>query len=334
MTAQQPTARSRASWAIILGVIAGLLAVAIGLAVYLGSLRPAAAPTPSGPTAATPAEAVRGYLDALVAGRAADALSFAAAQPADTSLLTDQVLTASQKLKPLTVVTVGTVEGSGNAVVPVTVRQADRTREWQVPVIFTARGWRLSKVTSEVTLDSIPAGLNVTLNGQALPAGPTATVFPGAYQVADSLAEIDLRDKPLIVDAPGTVFNVELSPVLTNAGKKKLRALALDSLKTCLAQRSINPKGCPNVAAAAKGQTVIDKTVRWSVQGDPWAKASYDVSAVKPTEASGKATFTFRLVCSLKQDGATYQIDQTIPYPVLFTADLAEQQPTIVWQRL
>lgn len=333
MSGQQPPTRRGTSRAILIGALAGVLALVLGLGGYLWFGRTHTTPT-SGPAAATPTAAVRGYLDALVAGHAADALAYAAAKPVDTSLLSDQVLAASQKLRPLSVVNVGTVEGQGTAMVPVTVRQADTTKDWQVPVIQTPQGWRLSKVTSEITLGGLPSGLALTLNGQALPAGPTATVFPGAYAFADTVPEIDFKDKPLIVDAPGSVFNVELTPVLTDAGKKKLRTLAQAAVKNCLAQKSITPDGCPNVAAAAKGQTVIDKTVKWTLKGDPWKAATYSVSPEEPTKASGKSKFTFRLVCSLKQDGATYQIDQSIPYTMVFSADVIDPAATVSWQRV
>ncbi|MCL2782626.1 MAG: hypothetical protein FWD80_01415, partial [Propionibacteriaceae bacterium] len=88
-------------WVFILVGVLVLAAVAgFGANRYLSSQDDPNHPVSAG-QAKTPAAAVRAYLQALAAGNANDALSFAVT-PADTTFLTKEVLMASLALNPIT----------------------------------------------------------------------------------------------------------------------------------------------------------------------------------------------------------------------------------------
>ena len=322
--------RLRRRYVLLGGAIVGLLLV-IGLVFALLPREPA---PPPGPVAASPADAVRGYLDALAAGRAADALAYAVQAPTDTAWLTDEALAAANKAAALTVESVTDVAGvDDKATVAATVRFGEELRQLQVPVTKRGAAWRLDGVSTALNLAAVPTTFPITINGTLAPTNATLTVFPGAYVIASGLPEVSLPKEPVLADALGQAFEITLAPTLTPAGEQRLVTLAKQSLAQCLKEKKLAPSGCPNAVAPAAGQTMSEKTITWTLVGNPWKKPTYEVSAAQPTVATGRSRFTFRLRGSLKQGSLTFTVDQELPYVVSFQADLTNVTGPVTWTR-
>ncbi len=315
-------------------MIAGVAVIALvaGLVAWFNRPAAAPAPSPSSTAAGTAQDAVRGYLDALVTGKASDALAFALTPPADVRFLTDDALAASRKTEPWTVVRVEAVEGTGQVEVPVVLSFDGQERQVTIAAVSTDRGWRLPSVAGQVSLAGIAPELPLLLDGQQLGNEAVIAVFPGVHTVTDGLAEVDAGAKPVIVDAPEQTVSVILNPELTKEGKAVLQKLAVASMKKCLAQRSLSPEGCPNVAALEQGKPVT-KSIRWSLQGDPWKKATYSVTATAPTTLVGITNMTFGLRTRVTAKGAEYSVDDKVSYLVRFSATVTGGTPTLTWQR-
>ncbi len=324
-----PTRRPRTRWiaALVFLVVAALIA---GIAWLL---RPQ--PGTSGLPSATPQQAVTGFLDALVAADADRALEYALNRPADTRLLTKEMLDASQRVAPLSVVNVPEVSGGEAVSVPAEVRFGNEAATIALTATRTEAGWRVAQVTSTIDPGPLPSELGTTLNGQPLPDPAHLEVFPGSYVFREKLREISFDDNRLTVSAVGEDIRAGLQPVLTEAGEKRANKTAAAGLNRCLAKRDPAPKGCPNSVTIEKGQKVDTKSIRWSLVGDPWKDATYTLDVADPTKARGATKLRFRFRCTLVQKGETYQVDQLLPtVEVRYLLSVVNAKAPVVWQRI
>lgn len=324
-----PARRPRTRWIAALAflVVAGLIA---GIAWLL---RPQA--ESSAVPAATPQQAVAGYLDALIAADADRALEYALNRPTDTKLLTHGVLAESQRLAALSVVNVPEVNGGETVLVPAEVKFGEKAATLTFSTTHTEAGWRLAQVTSTIDPGPLPSELGATLNGQALTEPAHLEVFPGTYVFAEKLRQIAFDGNRVTVDAVGEDVRAGLSPVLTAAGEKRANATAAAALKKCLAKRDPAPKGCPNSVTIEKGQKVDAKSIKWTLVGDPWKNATYTLDVAEPTKARGATKLKFRFRCTLTQNGEKYQVDQSLPaVDVRYVVSVTNAKEPVVWQRL
>ncbi len=332
-TAEQPSAppprRSRSRW--IAAVAFLVLAVLIGGIAWL--LRPQ--PPASSAPATTPQQAVTGYLNALVAADADQALEYALNRPTDTTLLTRDMLEASHRTAALAVVNVPEVNGSGTVAVPAEVKLGDKAATITFSATQTEAGWRLAQVTSTIDPGPLPAELGATLNGQPLTDPAHLEVFPGVYVFGEKLREITLDGAKVTVDAVGEDIRAGLQPVLTAAGEKQASKVAAAALQRCLAKKAPAPDGCPNSVAIGKDQKVDTKSIRWDLIGDPWKNATYTLDVADPTNARGAARLKFRFRCTLTQNGEKYKVDQTLPaVDVRYLLSVTNAKAPVVWQRV
>ncbi len=322
-------ARSRTRWiaAVAFVVLAGL----IGGVAWLLRPQPVASSVP----AATPRQAVAGYLDALVAADADRALEYALNRPTDTTLLTRAVLEASHQQGRLTVVNVPEVGEGENVTVPAEIKLGDRATTITFAVTRTEAGWRLAQVTSTIDPGPLPGELGATLNGQPLTDPAHLEVFPGVYVFGEKLREVSLDDARVTVDAVGEDIRAGLQPVLTAAGKKQASKVAAAALKRCLGKRDPAPDGCPNSVAIGKNQKLDTKSIRWTLVGDPWKNAVYTLDVADPTNARGAARLSFRFRCTLTQNGEKYRVDQRLPaVDVRYLVSVTNAKEPVVWQRI
>ncbi|MFT4296915.1 MAG: hypothetical protein QM582_16040 [Micropruina sp.] len=321
--------RPRARWIAALAfiVLAGLIA---GIA-WLLRPQPASTSVP----AATPQQAVSGYLDALVAADAPRALEYALNRPTDTTLLTREMLEASHREAKLTVVNVPVVEGNETVTVPAEVRFGDAPATIAFSVTKTEAGWRLGQVTSTIDPGPLPSELGATINGRPLTDPEHLEVFPGVYVFGEKLPTITLDGGRVTVQAVGEDVRAGLQPVLTAAGKKQASKVAATALKRCLAQKSAAPKDCPNSVAVEKGQKLDTTSIRWNLVGDPWKNATYTLDVADPTHARGATRLTFRFRSSLTQNGEKYTVDQTLPaVDVRYQVSVTNAKDPVAWERV
>ena len=327
-TARPGPARPRTRWIAALAfiVVAGLI---VGIALLLRPQQPA-----SMVPAATPQQAVTGYLDALVASDADRALAYALNRPTDTTLLTREMLEASHRAGALSVVNVPVVEGGESATVPAEVKFGETAATITFALTRIDAGWRLGQVTSTIDPGPMPAELGATVNGQPLTNPQHIEVFPGVYLFAEKLPELSFGGAGVTVAAVGEDVRAGLQPTLTEAGEKRASNAAAAALKSCLTKKSPTPAGCPNSVAIGKDQKLDPKTIKWTLVGNPWKDAAYTLDVADPTHARGATKLTFRFRCTLTQGGEKYTVDQTNSVNVRYLASVTNAKDPVAWQRV
>jgi hypothetical protein len=315
-----------------LWIAAAVLAISALVGGIAWAVRPQ--PAPDAVAAATPQQAVTGFLQALAAGDAERALRYAATVPTDTSLLTREVLDVSHEEAPLAIVNVPEVPGGGPVQVPAAVTFGDQPATITFSVNSTEQGWRLGQVTSTIDPGTLPSALGATLNGATLTNPSHLEVFPGVYTFGEKVPEITLKGARVVVAAVGEDVRAGLQPTLTDTGVKTANRIAANAVAACMKQRDPAPKGCPNSVTVSVGQKVNAKTIRWNLVGDPWKNATYTLDVNDPTQARGAATLTFRFRCTLTQNGETYMVDQTNSVDVRYMLTVTDPKVAVVWQRI
>jgi len=224
--------------------------------------------------ATTPQAAVQGFLQAVAAGNADDALSFhPSLVTGDVSFLTDDVLAASNAINPITeIVATLRLDGSKEtALVDASYRLGSTAVETTYEVIEKDGYYFAVDVFGRVSMGAF-SGPRGDINGLPWPAkSATFKMFPGTYRIS--------IDNPLLVltsDDTFTVtgheefevpwFTTELAPgateIVTKAAAAKLRG--------CLKERELFTS-CGFGADRFKynGKTVTPKmsTLRWQFDG-------------------------------------------------------------------
>mgnify|MGYP005608476685 CR=1 FL=1 len=314
--------------------IAAALVVVLAL---VGSIAWVLRPQPPAGTvsAATPREAVSGFLQALADADADRALQYALNRPVDTTLLTRPVLEASRKEAPLVIVNVPEVAGNGTSVqVPAELKLGEEPFTITFSVSRTDLGWRLGQVTSTIDPGPLPSALGAALNGQPLTNTSHLEVFPGVYRFAEQLAEITFKSSRVVVSVAGEDIRAGLQPTLTTVGEKAVNKIAHAAVKACLAKKEPAPQGCPNSVKVAEGQKLSTKTIKWTLVSDPWKDAAYTLDVADPTQARGATKLTFRFRCTLTQNGEKYMVDQTNSVDVRYMLTVTDPKVAVVWQRI
>ena len=217
--------RQRKRWLIpAIGLV--VLALIVGMLVF--TLR-----------ASTPESVVKTYLAALARSDAAKALSLAATPPANTDLLTHDVLAATQAKNPLTKVDVKPASGDPDTgwVVPASYRLGSTPVMASFTVLKVDGQMRLKSVARTITsTPPLPSGL--TLEGQ--PIGEPLTLFPGVYEWSHLDPALSVNPSTLVVAFPEDGAIPDRPKIgLTADGLSRLRTLAASALDSCLAEKAL-----------------------------------------------------------------------------------------------
>lgn len=239
------------------------------------------------PTPADAAAAVQGYLDALAQGDAATALSYAAVAPADTSLLSAEMLAAGRLVAPISDIRVAPSSGaSGTETVSASYKVGERVVDASFEVVQTGSAWLLQDVAASVSLTSLsPATVPLAVNGVPV-SSASVMLFPGSYTVAAQDARFAVSHGTFLVESPGATpdtFSMELK--LSSAGTAKVRAAAQKRLNSCLKTRSLAPAGCAFGTYLPKGNKARTSTIRWTV-----TKGATAMKKIKPALDAGNPT--------------------------------------------
>lgn len=248
------------------------------------------ATTPTAPTApvGTTAAVVRTYLDALARGDAAAALATAATQPADTSLLNDQVLSVSRAMAPITDVNVPEVGDAGAVEASYRVGSERVTETFSVTEVDGS--FRLTEVVSELDVSSLRSDRLPLRVGGAEVTGNRLTLFPGSYPVRTGNPRVSYGEGALLVPMPGRVLSSsDLAPTLTEEGTGAFATLVEDTLDECLTRTGPTPPGCPFEAAVNSGHEIRGEG-RWVAQDDPSDTFDPRLDATDPTRATSYLT--------------------------------------------
>jgi len=226
--------------------------------------------------------AVDGYLRAVAAGRADDAVAYLHQPPADRTFLTDEVLARSRELGPLTGIVVADGKpGRYGGMESVTAQfriGSDATTS-----TFTATHvggyWFVDTPQVDVHADEgyrQPAsglGAQIRVNGVPLLAG-TIAVFPGRYQLTCDHPFVELDDQFTVAADSRTSWGeaepteVRVALRLTDEATRTIGEAASAQLATCLAQTAFDTECGFLVDAYVKPDRVSDPTtISWSLDG-------------------------------------------------------------------
>lgn len=248
----------------ILLIGAGVVAVIIVIAVIVAMLPKAGTNDPSGGGLPAPAksgtEAVRGYLEALAASDSAAALSYADQPPSDTTLLTDEVLTASNAVAPITDIQISEPAGKFKPI-PVTYMLGDKPVNTEYLATDASGSWKIYDVTADILLIDMN-GVPIAING--VPVTDTeVAVFPGAYTATTTNELYKVKGGTFLIDSPTRFTPPTMQLDLSSTGQQRLRAAAQKQLNHCLDQTSLAPKGC-GFSIRANGTGAVK--AKWSIR--------------------------------------------------------------------
>lgn len=320
-------------------VVAGVLAVVLGVigGTFVASGRGGPQPTPSPtPTTADPAAAVRGFLEAVAKGDAAAALSYSQTQPADTSFITNEVLTTALAANPITEVNVppqpSTQDESTSVEASYKIGTERVTESYDVNLVEGA--YKLEEVGSSLDVSSQRSeNVQMILAGREVDSD-TVILLPGAYEVTSGLTFIDWgADHTVLVKAPGafvSASNLDLS--INEAGVAAYLAAVTSSLSSCVKIKKVNPNGCP-FAYTSTSYTIDPKTISWTLTEDPLVDKNPRLDYDDDTVAVLSVTLRLRFKAKGRTtyDQKTTAIDTTVSDSGEATADLTGSTVKITW---
>ena len=251
--------------------------------------------------ASRPSDAVAGYLQALAAGDAVAALSFAA-DPAPTGpLLTNEVLVESGDRAALSEIQVPIVEDQNATSVSATYTLGRSAVSESFDVVKVADTWKLTRAVKDLDLTFIVGGsVPVKINGVAVEQESVA-VLPGSYTFTTGLPYVGYGSKNVVlVKSPYVEADTyRIQSQLTKAGKKAVISATKKSYNTCLDAHSLSPKNCPmNFETKYSWKK---STITWRQAGnDPFEKAKVTLSG---TQARIEIPLNLRLTGSCSYQG-------------------------------
>jgi hypothetical protein len=332
--------RSRRGLIILGAALLALIILGVGTAAVLINVRQARTPqggatndpaSTASATMAGPSDTVLGYLTALSSGDADSALSYGATKPAESSMLTDKVLTAASKREPLTSIDVPAVEGES----PASVRASYKIGETPVTETFTVikqgEEWKLERVAADVELGLIRSGsVPLLINGTKV-SKSAVSLFPGSYTFSTGLDYVDYGAKSTILIKTPSAFpdTTELALRVNGKGKSAAVTAARKSYAKCLKSDDPAPSKCPNrwTSSAAKWR---EGTVDWEQRGsDPFKKAKVITSGV---QAQVHIPLRVELSGTCTQGGRTGRcLGATITGTSIAMTSLNTNSPKIRW---
>jgi hypothetical protein len=221
-----------------------------------------------------PSDAVMGYLQALAAGDAVAALSFAADPAPSGPLLTNKVLAKSGERADLTEIQVPVVEDQNATSVSATYSLGNSAVSESFDVVKVADTWKLSRAVKDLDISFIVGGsVPVKINGVSVDQDSVA-VLPGSYAFTTGLPYVGYGSKNVVlVKSPyveADTYRIESQ--LTKSGQKAVISATRKSYNKCLDANSLNPTNCP-IKLDSK-YSYKKSTITWRQNGsDPFRKA-------------------------------------------------------------
>ena len=311
---QPPRKKSKAPLFIGIGVTAVVIVIVVMVVVLFNMVRtptlnPGPSPLPDGGNtpavvaAATPKEAVEGFLNALADGDAETALAYTQEPPRDTTFLTDDVLQAMNKAHPITDINVDMEDavqsfGYGTA----TYKLGDQAVTWPVEVQQYHDRWLMQDVTGTADFSVLGENLALQIDGVDVPDPSSVTLFPGQYDVTTANPMLTLGKTPLTVEFPGMpadTYNLKLA--ISSDGTKKIQAAAEKKLDGCLKQKSLKPKNCGFGVDSPTGKKVRDSSIAWTLEagGDKISKIKPEIGYGNPTVTRVYVNIPIKFTCTM-----------------------------------
>jgi hypothetical protein len=257
-----------------------------------------------------PSDAVTAYLQAVAAGDAVAALSYAA-DPAPTGrLLTNEVLAESRERAALTEIAVPVVEDQSAKSVSATYTLGNSTVSESFDVVKVGDTWKLSRAVKDLDLSFIVDGsVPVKINGVKVTESSVA-VLPGSYAFTTGLPYVGYGSKNIVlVKSPYVEADTyRIQSQLTKSGKNAVISAARKSYNGCLDEHSLKPKNCPmNFNSKYK---YTRSTITWREAGsDPFRKAKVAFSG---TQARVEIALNLKLSGSCTYQGRSGNCSGTL----------------------
>ncbi len=258
---------------VLIGTIIAVAVVRAGDDPVAGGGTSGGGGTSSAPPAESklPSDAVKGYLEALAAGDATTALTYASTAPSDTTFLTNEVLASSLKAGAITDINVPEVSDKYTYSVAASYKIGSQSVNADFPVEEDGDAWKLREVAYDLTLSSTQnKTLPMLINGVQADADKVA-VFPGTYTFTTGLDNISYgKSNKLIVksvsDYPEGMSDIQ--PTVTSAGEKAFTKAVKASLDKCMDSKKIKNANCPNTFDRITGSQPDNGTLEWSYDKD------------------------------------------------------------------
>lgn len=297
-----------------------VLVVAAGVFVVPRFLPPPSAMAPVGPE-----QTVDNYFDALVAKDAQAALALVETLPADTTFLTDGVLTAMKAAHPIASVSVKlTAQTDETATVAVTYTAGGASANAEFHLRFTDR-WRLTAGTDEVNLDEV-VGPSSGLQLYGVDTGDKAvvTLFPGVYDLTTANPLLELTEPNLLVAGPGAPDPSDLWVVLKQEAVTAIRDAAQAKLAACTQNGVVPPAECGIAPGRPADGEIAPETITWTT-----LDGSSSIASINPTLQPGNRTAAAPV--EIKLSMAASSTDGTLHYVaprtiIVVQADLTDPE--------
>jgi hypothetical protein len=258
----------------------------------------------------TPEEAVQQYLDALAAGKSADALALAAVAPTNDTFISDAVLQAGLAVNPITDIKIdedsedsdhlGDYAYIGASYVVGTQRVSAHFSLEK----FDGR-WLLDEATTKADLSYVyEKGVGMSLNGISLDSVTTLSsveLLPGTYSFAVANPLLTVTDGQFVIEDPSdypSVSSVDIE--LAADASPKLAAAATAKLDACLAEKDLATT-CQFARGQLEGGAEPDlSTVAWTIKSgsSDFSGATFEYSSYSGT-TSASASIDVELAVSV-----------------------------------
>ena len=330
--AYAPPPPGKTSKGLLWGLIGGGAALLL-VAILVVALLVVPAITRSSVTAA---DTVKAYLTAVSKGDAKTALGYLEGVP-DKTLLTDAVLKESNRLAPISRISVAKGgEGKSTATVIASYRIGDKTLSSVTYEAYRIKDtWKIANGVNPVSLDAL-RGLDATFNGVPTADIKNAYVFPGAYEIAldSKYFSID-GDTTLTIASPEDAAALyDVKTALNDAGVAAFRSLVRTAVEGCVAMKTLaTPCGMDITAIDLSGASPVEGTVTRTLTAD----GSAALGNLEP-ESSGSSPTVVSSYDSISVD-MTLQGSDGQTYTVTFggyldtpTVDFGAATPTVSWE--
>jgi hypothetical protein len=329
----QPGGPKKSSKGLLWGLIGGGVVVLIAIILVIALLVVPAITRSS----VTAADAVKGYLTAISKSDAKTALGYLDTVGGDKELLTDAVLKESNKLAPISHITVKQSKGSSSiSDVEASYTIGSKTVTTSYSAYKIKDNWRISSGVQMISLSNLK-GLDSTINGVATAKLSQAYVFPGTYklELASKYFSFDGDSTFTIATSDDTSALYDVKVSLNDAGTAQYRSLVRASLEACVAMKTLStPCGMDITSIDLSGATPVEGSVTRTLTADGNAA----LNNLQP-ETSGSTPTVVSTYDSISVD-MTLQGSDGNGYNVLFggyvdrpTVDFGVSDPKVVWER-
>lgn len=270
------------------------------------------------------------YLTAIAEADADGALNQLAERPANTVLLTRDVLEASQRTAPLADIEVTSVEQRDEqATANATYRIGDELIGTQLQLVGDGRtSWKIAGGTAVLT---VPETRGLTVNGATLTEAANP-VFPGTYTATP-------RSEYLSLDGETTAFignpaqegaQIAVTPMLSDAGHEAVLTAVKTRFDECLAATVSRPADCP-FGVSTEGVEIAPDSVRWTLTNDPWDGFT---PTVDPSSLLASGAFYYEITgtATVTINDLTGEVSQPFAQHRDFEVDLTQSPAVVVWR--